>query len=1716
MKILILLILFIFIIDNIVIAQNQDGKTLLNGSISLLDSDDYYRISNDEYKCFRQLSICSTHGWSLRFKLRLNPFHTRDREHKYLLFSTGAHETHGDGILIYLYQLNNIAYLEFGLKQFRDDQFAYYWQIEVDLEIDKWIDVVTIIKQHMTSFNKHYQMKVFFDGYLYKETEIENYKEIFIFKYDQIHSKSTIIYGNYSGVAMIDDMLYYERILTDEEIANVSLDIISLGCVKNNDRIHQYIIAEVLDNWKLCRDECYSRKMNIAFYSSTNNQCGCMQSSIEFNMSFSYDKQCSCSLNELCSNNEEWHVIAVSSTIDLIHTEVGLDVRITDSSFLIYGRTQVQPNEGVEMIVSVKNERNLASLTVYGDIEDQESTNMESHSNEIHIIPGVLSLSWKNEGIKKVQFRADYRRPVNDETAEYHTINVEVVHIKTDLPLKFIHLSPNNYNGYTYQNFTVQTYGSIPINCTIDFGDGHRQTNVSTRHQHYTGYFSRNYTRYGQYNVSIQCYNQRSFNTTQITRTIRREKMNKKMIIYKNLIESSTTIRFNLISYEDYSFRHTNCLHLRNTITNEKMKLIWRKTTLEVIPNEPLPIGKHLYQLECDSTPLQPYVINVQSDIRSFDFESSKTTIKAGQSVEFSIKIEPISDLTIIFDCGITETSLEIIYIEQTTDLTPILIGNCTYLTPGQYYPFVSAMNHIKLVNQSIRIDVEPSLSPFEIKVENNLDINQLTLIKIHALEETSFEGEFTFTIMNNLNEKTQTQIENVQFLKSNNFTHYLYMNITTYGKQKLHVRGGEYPTIREAQIIFTIGTEITIKPQVYIINQIGLVNEDFIWIDIQWVNGIGFDIQINYENEKKLIIHYGQIILSSFNRIINKNDGIHYIQWKKLAKQRLQVGYKFTKIGTYKIDIKFIQPSLKFLTIDLKCSTITIVQRTIPLEETCFQEQHFHLTSSNSLNNLNTLSPILYLPYSLQHKLEPIIQTKCSNNDFIYSYYLLLIDSTQWKYSRIQQYINITNQTFQETFLENYCSDFKTKSILTIESKSLSYGYYISIFTISRNLYMADFRQFIQPIEITYSNLITTFGGNKTIENVNEELHFNFYLTTIDPDNNNNKLDRHKLNFTLICYPEYIQSLIIQPNIIQLGSSRPTEINPQNINDWSIKFEKLNLILYQSELNLQFYENQCFSSNIKHEENQQLIKFDSNRKTFNISERNLILHNGTLYFLLIIRHLTDGRQLITRLNVDKQLNLNFNTTDLNLLEDIMGNLDDLVTAQPTQAVELITGLADKLNQMSDNTTLTETNEDEMKAMNERMAAMRSKMLSSMNTVLDVANDPNTVDKALKASATVTANSDQMPLNNQEKGADIIEKVGTKVKDMESADDDIVTNLATSLMGVGSNVLHAASKTVSKDKENDPNIVIEKLESDIKVTENEETDTKILYAPTQFYDTCDECETLPEERWEEFRHKLEEEKKTIVEGRERASNIAKRSSGGLFTVGDVLANRSSINETKTIESKTMTMTFTKANPDGKSSLSAGDTNIRLPGLSDLNFDSDSSEVFTKILESKENPFASKYGNSHVQGSVVTIILSRPNGSEMSVKNTTKPISIRLNRPIDKQPKYEQYELHGRSFQYHKVNLTDKQMTLSVYISSNISPMDTYAVYVSFNTNETLLESPTESKFDLLFVIPNKTVLISTSNINLDDEYELRHTIFMPPNVHLGNGTYIFGIKLISK
>jgi hypothetical protein len=195
--------------------------------------------------------------------------------------------------------------------------------------------------------------------------------------------------------------------------------------------------------------------------------------------------------------------------------------------------------------------------------------------------------------------------------------------------------------------------------------------------------------------------------------------------------------------------------------------------------------------------------------------------------------------------------------------------------------------------------------------------------------------------------------------------------------------------------------------------------------------------------------------------------------------------------------------------------------------------------------------------------------------------------------------------------------------------------------------------------------------------------IKLDFYSSTIDPDIND--FDRRKLNFTLICYPEYLQSSIFHPDLLQLGSTRPTEINPQNFNNWLIQWNNLTLISRRSEFNIQIFENQCFSTNIKRTKSKELIQFDPKTKIFNISEHDLEFNNKTIYFLLIVRHLIDGRQLIARLEIDKQINFLFESADLSSLEEVMGNLDDLVSANPMKAVQLITGLADKLNEMSDN-----------------------------------------------------------------------------------------------------------------------------------------------------------------------------------------------------------------------------------------------------------------------------------------------------------------------------------------------------------------------------------------------------------------------------------------------
>ena len=396
-----------------------------------------------------------------------------------------------------------------------------------------------------------------------------------------------------------------------------------------------------------------------------------------------------------------------------------------------------------------------------------------------------------------------------------------------------------------------------------------------------------------------------------------------------------------------------------------------------------------------------------------------------------------------------------------------------------------------------------------------------------------------------------------------------------------------------------------------------------------------------------------------------------------------LSLHCRYTKAGTYKVHVTFIQPSSKLLTVEMKCPTVIIVDALVSHHDTCFPEQQFHLSSLYSQNNISASSPVLLLPYNIEHHLEPSIVTSCSPNEFIYSFYLLAIDPSHWKYPRIQRYFSVVTPLFQETFLPNYSSEFGSKSTLTIEPRALAQGYYLSVFTVSRSSASADFRQFVQPIQILRSDIVSKFSGNLTIKKGEDKMTLNFYSATVDQDSEDP--DRRKLNFTLICYPEHAQSAVFLPNTMQLGASRPSENNPQNINPWSIQSKNLNLVLRRPELNLQFYEHECFASNAKRGSDRPLVQFDVKTKQVIIEEMDLVFNNVTLHFLLIVRHVTDGRQLITRLEVDQQLNLDVTTRDLMSMEDAIDNLNDLATMNPRKAVQFVTDLADRLNQMCEN-----------------------------------------------------------------------------------------------------------------------------------------------------------------------------------------------------------------------------------------------------------------------------------------------------------------------------------------------------------------------------------------------------------------------------------------------
>lgn len=155
-------------------------------------------------------------------------------------------------------------YLELSLKEYHADQVSYYWHLEIHVEMNQWIDMVIAIKKHDTHLGPHHVLTVYLDGYLYNETVVENYVESSIFKYEQLYPKVALVYKNDTGLRIFEEITYYERLLTAEEILrNVLPETVDLGCLPDDTRLHRYRMNDYIDTWQQCRDECLHQKLKV-------------------------------------------------------------------------------------------------------------------------------------------------------------------------------------------------------------------------------------------------------------------------------------------------------------------------------------------------------------------------------------------------------------------------------------------------------------------------------------------------------------------------------------------------------------------------------------------------------------------------------------------------------------------------------------------------------------------------------------------------------------------------------------------------------------------------------------------------------------------------------------------------------------------------------------------------------------------------------------------------------------------------------------------------------------------------------------------------------------------------------------------------------------------------------------------------------------------------------------------------------------------------------------------------------------------------------------------------------------------------------------------------------------------------------------------------------------------------------------------------------------
>lgn len=96
-------------------------------------------------------------------------------------------------------------------------------------------------------------------------------------------------------------------------------------------------------------------------------------------------------------------------------------------------------------------------------------------------------------------------------------------------------------------------------------------------------------------------------------------------------------------------------------------------------------------------------------------------------------------------------------------------------------------------------------------------------------------------------------------------------------------------------------------------------------------------------------------------------------------------------------------------------------------------------------------------------------------------------------------------------------------------------------------------------------------------------------------------------------------------------------------------------------------------------------------------------------------------------------------------------------------------------------------------------------MLGTVDKIIGLVSDTNSLQTAIDTTGSVTSNPDQMPTDNQDQGANVMASMGSSMKTLKASSEK-VNNIAESMLGTTGNVFLAASGTVPVISKNDSEI----------------------------------------------------------------------------------------------------------------------------------------------------------------------------------------------------------------------------------------------------------------------------------------------------------------------